>query len=102
MGDQRGVGFAATRRIDADAVELAGVIVLEDASGRGVGAKLVAAAVTATRNESYRTMVVRTEIGNTRARAFYEGLQFTLAGSGVEHVEGSDVEVSELTRSIGC
>lgn len=98
--DQRVVGFAATKRIDADTVELAGIIVLEDASGMGVGTQLVEGAVLAAGNEGYRTMIVRTEIGNLRAQTFYEGLMFTLVGRGVEHVEGSGVEVWELTRTI--
>jgi predicted N-acetyltransferase YhbS len=58
--DDRVVGFAATKRIDIGTVELAGIIVLPTCAGRGVGTELVHEALRATKDESYRTMIVRT------------------------------------------
>jgi ribosomal protein S18 acetylase RimI-like enzyme len=97
---ERVVGFAATKRVDAKTVELAGIIVLEASSGRGVGSRLVEAAIRRAQAESYLGMVVRTEITNQRARAFYEARGFTVDGSTFESVEGEMVEVWELTRTV--
>ncbi len=97
---ERVVGFAATKRVDAKTVELAGIIVLESSSGRGVGSRLVEAAIRRAQAEGYLGMVVRTEITNQRARAFYETRGFTVDGSTFESVEGEMVEVWELTRTV--
>lgn len=96
----RVVGFAATRRMDAATVELAGIIVLQTMSGRGFGTRLVEEAVGAARGEGYRTMIVRTETANEPARSFYERCGFTLTGSATELVEGNAVEVWELAREL--
>jgi ribosomal protein S18 acetylase RimI-like enzyme len=94
------VGFAATRRIDERAVELAGIIVLDAAAGRGVGTGLVGGAVAATAAEGYEVMVVRTETTNDRARTFYEARGFVATGTTTESVEGSEVAVVELRRDL--
>jgi len=96
----RVVGFSATKRIDARTVELAGIIVLETAAGRGVGSQLVEEAVRSAGGEGYRMMIVRTETTNARARVFYETRGFSLTGSTTEQAEGSMVEVCELTRDL--
>ncbi len=98
--DERVVGFAATKRVDADTVELAGVIVIQAMSGRGAGTSLVEAAVGAASAEGYRSMIVRTETVNDRAKAFYEARNFAVKGSDFEYVEGATVEVWELTRDL--
>lgn len=98
--DGRVVGFAATKRIDTGTVELAGIIVAEAMSGRGVGTSLVDEAAGAMRAEGYRSMIVRTETVNDRARTFYEARRFAVTGSTAEQVEGATVEVWELTRDL--
>jgi len=98
--EERVVGFAATKRVDEGTVELAGIIVLQAMSGRGVGTSLVEEAVGAMRAEGYRSMIVRTETVNDRARAFYEARRFAVTGSTAEQVEGATVEVWELTRDL--
>ena len=100
--DGRVVGFAATRRIDETAIELAGIIVLRDQAGRGVGTALVAAAAAAAANEGHVTMTVSTETDNEAARAFYERCGFTATGTGVEPVEGTDVAVVSFERPISA
>jgi GNAT superfamily N-acetyltransferase len=94
------VGFAATRRIDMATVELAGIVVLAAMSGRGVGTRLVEEAVESARGEGYRNMIVRTELVNEPAKAFYEKCGFTAARRTTEQVEGSTVEVWELTQEV--
>ena len=96
----RVIGFSANKRVDDTSVELAGIIVLPTAAGRGVGTALVAAAMASARNDRYRVMVVRTETTNDRARAFYEARGFVVGGATTEHVEDSSVEVWELTQNL--
>ncbi len=98
--DERVVGFAATKRVNADTVELAGVIVIQAMSGRGVGTSLVETAVGAVWAEGYRNMIALTETVNDRARTFYEARNFAVTGSDFEYVEGATVEVWELTRDL--
>lgn len=97
---ERVVGFAATKCADADTVELAGIIVLQAMSGRGVGTSLVEKAVGAMRAEGYRSMIVRTETVNDRGKTFYEARNFAVKGSDSEYVEGATVEVWVLTRDL--
>jgi GNAT superfamily N-acetyltransferase len=94
------VGFAATKRLDATMVELAGIVVKESAAGRGIGTALVEQAIDTARAEKHRTMVVRTETTNHRAKAFYESCGFTHAHRTTEDVDGATVEVWELTRDL--
>jgi ribosomal protein S18 acetylase RimI-like enzyme len=94
------VGFAANRRVDTTTVELAGIIVLPEAAGRGVGAALVAAAFSSARSDDYRTMIVRTEVSNDRALGFYQAHGFVVGESTVEVVEGTPIVVEELTRKL--
>jgi ribosomal protein S18 acetylase RimI-like enzyme len=94
------VGFAATTRVDATEAELAGIIVLESATGRGVGGALVEAAATAMAEAGHRAMVVRTEVTNERARGFYEHHGFALTGTDIEHVNELAVEVAVLRRKL--
>jgi ribosomal protein S18 acetylase RimI-like enzyme len=98
--DDQVVGFAATKRIDIDTVELAGIIVLPSYSGRGVGSTLVEAALRGARAESYRSMIVRTETTNNLARAFYEARGFVFGRVTVEHLDDTSVEVWELSRDL--
>jgi ribosomal protein S18 acetylase RimI-like enzyme len=90
------VGFASSRRIDAVTVELAGIIVLRSAAGRGVGSALVDAAIGSARIDGYKTMNVRTETSNQLALEFYRKRGFTGGVSAVEMVEDTPIEVEEL------
>lgn len=94
------VGFSANRRIDPDTVELAGIVVLADHGGRGVGTALVEAAVEQARSEGYGSMVVKTETSNHRARSFYEKLGFEVDGTESEPVDSTTVEVWRLSRRL--
>jgi len=94
----RVVGFAATRRITAQAVDLAGVVVLQSRTGSGIGTRLLDLVATEARDSGYKRIQVLTETSNDRARAFYEANGFTLAGATTEQAEGTTVEVWELWR----
>jgi len=97
----RVVGFAATRRIDAETIELAGVIVLASMVGHRIGTPLLDAAVRAATRLGYSRMVVSTETDNDRALGFYEARSFVRTGSERRSVEGTDVEVALLERTLG-
>lgn len=94
------VGFCANRRVDEDTVELAGIVVLSDHAGRGIGSALVEAAVEQALSEGYASMVVKTETSNDRARAFYEKLGFEGDGVEMESVDSTTVEVWRLSRRL--
>lgn len=94
------VGFSANRRIEAGTVELAGIVVLADHAGRGIGTALVEAAVEQARREGYASMLVKTETSNHRARAFYEKLGFDVDGVEKEPVDSTMVEVWRLSRRL--
>ena len=92
----RVVGFAATRSMGDEVVELAGIIVAPSAKGRGVGAALVEAARLRGVSNGHSTMMVRTEITNEGALAFYRHRGFTPVRTTVEDVDGVAVDVWEL------
>jgi putative acetyltransferase len=94
------VGFAATRRIDEGTVELAGIIVLGRATGRGIGSRLVQAAIDAARGDGYGRMIVRTETTNDTAQAFYRRSGFSVVGDSVEDVDGTAIPVVELAMAL--
>jgi ribosomal protein S18 acetylase RimI-like enzyme len=95
---RRVVGFAATKRICDDSVELSGIIVLESQAGLGIGTALVEAGMAAARQDGYREMIVKTETTNARARTFYERTGFHAVGVESEQVGADLVEVSRLSR----
>ena len=90
------VGFAATRTIDSDLVELAGIVVLQSMLGRGIGTPLVNAAVTACRERGFKRMTVSTETDNARAIGFYEARGFKRVGQSTVTVEGAEIRVHNL------
>jgi ribosomal protein S18 acetylase RimI-like enzyme len=52
------------------------LVVAGDARGRGIGCKLVEAAIAAAREAGMEEIEVGTEIGNTAARSFYRSVGF--------------------------
>ncbi|MEE8331255.1 MAG: GNAT family N-acetyltransferase [Acidimicrobiia bacterium] len=94
------VGLAATKKIDPATVELAGIIVLQAMSGRGLGTILVEEVVDSAPGEGYRAMTVRTETTSEPARSFYERGGFSLTGVATERVVENTV-VWELAGDLG-
>lgn len=92
----RVVGFAATRFMTDEAVELAGLIVSPSAEGRGVGKALVEQARRRAVSDGHSIMIVRTETSNERALGFYRRRGFTPVRTTVEDVDGKAVDVWEL------
>jgi ribosomal protein S18 acetylase RimI-like enzyme len=98
--DGRIVGFAATRRLDPERSELAGIMVHPGHRG-GVGTQLLDVAIAAVAGEGARRIVVHTEADNEGALAFYERNGFRRAGTGTDDVGGTGVPVVILERAIG-
>lgn len=94
------VGFAALRTIDDDATELAGIVVRRTWAGHGVGSELTRRALDLARADGAASLVVRTEVDNTAAIAFYESLGFVRHRRDVERVGDTDVAVVELVRPV--
>lgn len=98
--EKEAVGFSCNRRVDDETVELSGIVVLESATGRGVGSQLLRTAKDAALDDGYRRMLVKTEAFNERAIGFYEGKGFEERGRSVTDVEGVRVELVELELSL--
>jgi ribosomal protein S18 acetylase RimI-like enzyme len=92
------VGFSATRMVDDQTIELAGIVVLHSMAGGGVGTPLVEAAAASARDHSYARMITKTESSNERALAFYENCGFTRTGALVEEVGATPVDLVALER----
>jgi ribosomal-protein-alanine N-acetyltransferase len=96
MEDDRVVGFAANRKLDAEEVELVGLIVLKDHWGHGIGSRLVDAAFQAAREDGFTKMRVRGESDNARALAFYQKRGFRPGETSKVQVEDVWLEITEL------
>lgn len=94
--EDRVVGFAATRRLTAEIIELAGVVVLQSLIGGGVGSALFEAAVASARSHNFRRMTVSTETDNERAVRFYERCGFTIVGKSTTDAAGAEIAVWDL------
>lgn len=94
------VGFSGNRRVNDETVELSGIVVLESATGRGMGSLLLESARGAALRDGYRRMLVKTEAFNERALGFYEGKGFVEKGRSTADVEGARVELVELELSL--
>jgi ribosomal protein S18 acetylase RimI-like enzyme len=97
---KRVLGFAATRRIDQARIELSGMIVLESATGRGIGTQLVKRVLSAARQAGFETIVVKTETANERAINFYKKMGLKEIGTAREPVDGTSVDVTLLEKEL--
>lgn len=95
------VGFASLRAKDHHSVELSGIIVLQSASGAGVGTRLIRRALLLAAKLGFRSMVVRTEVFNHRALGFYRKNGFTETAKETEKVGQTEVEVRVLRKVLG-
>ena len=98
--DDEVIGFAATRSVSADEIELAGIVVRRVWAGRGIGRELVREALDVSRRHGAVSMIVRTEVDNVAAIGFYESLGFRRTREDVEMVDDVSVAVVELSRRI--
>ncbi len=93
-------GFAVNREIDHTVVELAGIVVLEGETGRGVGTSLLEKARESAVKAGFTRMLVKTEAFNRRAIDFYTDKGFRQTGKHVENVEGVTTELVYLELNL--
>ncbi|MGD1054680.1 MAG: GNAT family N-acetyltransferase [Nitrososphaerales archaeon] len=99
--DGKIIGFSSVRRVKEREAELSGIIVLESATGRGVGTKLLRKAVGAAKRRGYFSMLVKTEVANERAIRFYRRAGFTESGKVVEKVGRTKVALRLMVKRLG-
>jgi ribosomal protein S18 acetylase RimI-like enzyme len=94
-------GFAANRTVDTTTVELAGIIISERFTGKGIGTALMKASMERASKAGFEEMTVKTESFNSRAIGFYEANGFHRVGLESEEVGGNNVELVVLKRGLG-
>ena len=97
---QQIVGFAADRKESETTIELSGIIVSERVTGKGIGNALMHAAIRAASAAGFAGIIVKTESFNQRAIGFYEANGFRRSGSMREVVEGRNVDLIMLRRTL--
>lgn len=100
VAGERVVAFAATRWSGEGPAELAGIVVLQEMVGQGIGTPLLELALEQLRTDGASKVFVRTEVDNERALGFYRARGFGDERNLTEQVEGTEVVVTELTRPI--
>jgi len=94
------LGFAATRRIDENTIELSGIIILESATGRGIGTSLFAKVISSANQFGFSKIMVKTEALNQRAISFYKKMGLAEVDKRREIVEGGGVDVVVLEKTL--
>ncbi|MDG7008226.1 MAG: GNAT family N-acetyltransferase [Nitrososphaerota archaeon] len=94
------VGFASLRTEGHGATELSGIVVLQSASGAGIGSRLLRKSFALAARLGFRAMTVRTEALNKRAIGFYRKNGFTEAGKTTEKVGRTRVALSVLRKTL--
>ncbi len=94
------VGFSSTRRMDARTAELSGIVVLESATGRGIGTKLLRKSLDGARRRRFHSVIVKTEVANERAIRFYKKAGFFESAKVLEKVGRARVNLQLLTKRL--
>lgn len=94
------VGFCAIRKIDCQSLELAGIIVREDQTGKGIGNQLLENAKKEAAESGFTTMLVKTEPTNKRALSFYRSKGFTEQEQVLEKLNGTEVNLTVLKLNL--
>jgi ribosomal protein S18 acetylase RimI-like enzyme len=94
------LGFASVRAIGKGDAELSGIVVLEGASGMGLGTKLIGKACETAVKLGSERLIVRTEVFNQRAIRFYKENRFTESTKTSQKVGRVDVPLLVLQRKL--
>lgn len=92
------LGFAATKKIDEDTIELSGIMVLESVTRKGVGTVLFERVMLAAMQGGFRKIVVKTETINQRAISFYQKRGLCEVGRTREDVGAAKVDLVVLEK----
>jgi len=94
------IGFASVKRVGPREAELSAIVVLESATGRGVGTRLLRKAIDAARKRGFTSILVKTEVKNERAIRFYRNNGFTESGKALEKIGASKVSLRLMERRL--
>jgi len=94
------LGLAVTRKIDENAIELSGIIVLEASTRKGIGTELFEKVISSAKHDGFGKIVVKTEVLNQRAIGFYKKKGLSEVGKTRENVEGRPVDLVVLERCL--
>jgi ribosomal protein S18 acetylase RimI-like enzyme len=94
------VGFASIRKLEARKAELSGIVVLEGATGRGIGSRLLRKALDGAKRRGFGSVLVKTEAINDRAIRFYRKAGFVESTKLVEKVGRVKVALQLLTKKL--
>ncbi len=98
--ERRIIGFSSIRKVEAREGELSGIAVLEGATGKGVGSRLLRKALDSARKRGFYSVRVKTEATNERAISFYRKAGFTESGKAVERVGGAKVALRFMVKRL--
>jgi ribosomal protein S18 acetylase RimI-like enzyme len=94
------VGFCAIRNIDRQLLELAGIIVREDQTGKGIGNDLLEMAKKEAVESGFTTMLVKTESTNKRVLSFYRSKGFVEQEQVLEKLNGTEMNLTVLRLNL--
>ncbi len=94
------LGFASILATEKGEGELTGVVVLKNASGTGLGSRLVRKACEAAARLGLKRLFVKTEAFNQRAIEFYKKNEFTISGKVTEKVGRVNVPLMVMEREL--
>jgi ribosomal protein S18 acetylase RimI-like enzyme len=94
------VGFASVKLMRDREAELSGIVVLERATGRGIGSRLLRKAADGARKRGFVWLFAKTEVANAGAIGFYKKAGFTESRKAVEKVGRAKVPVQVLVRKL--
>jgi ribosomal protein S18 acetylase RimI-like enzyme len=94
------VGLASLRMDGKGRAELSGIVVLQGATGKGVGTRLLRKAEAYAWGAGVRELVVKTETFNARAVGFYEKNGFSRARRATEMVGRTKVPLVVLEKRL--
>jgi ribosomal protein S18 acetylase RimI-like enzyme len=98
--ERRIIGFSSIRKVEAREGELSGIAVLQSATGKGVGSRLLRKALDSARKRGFNSVRVKTEATNERAISFYRKAGFTESGKAVERVGGAKVALRFMVKRL--
>jgi len=94
------LGFSTIRKLEGRGAELSGIVVLESATGKGIGTRLLRKAMEGARRRGFGSILVKTEQINDRAIRFYKNAGFVESGKDIEKVGRVKVQLQILVKRL--
>jgi len=96
----RVLGFSALKALGPGVAELSGIVVLESATGKGIGTRLLRKSGMIARKKGYERIIVKTETNNERAINFYKKMGFSETKKVSEDIGKTKVKLLVLEETI--